>query len=99
MILQLSGILLPPIQMQMESRIRSEIAKSMLKKCKKNNTDTNLALLKIRNTPTQGGGTSPAQRMLNYRTKSILPTTEKQLAHQGSKFLKAGQAKIKQAQQ
>ncbi len=44
-------------------------------------------------------GTSPAQRMLNRRTKSILPTTEKQLAPQGSELLKADQARIKQEQQ
>ncbi len=44
-------------------------------------------------------GTSPAQRMLNRRTKSILPTTEKQLAPRGSELLKADQARIKQEQQ
>ena len=41
----------------------------------------------------------PAQRMLNRRTKSILPTTEKQLAPRGSGLLKADQARIKQEQQ
>ena len=37
---------------KVESGVKA--AKSMLKKCKKNNTDPNLALLEIRNTPTQG---------------------------------------------
>ncbi len=39
---------------KVESGVKA--AKSMLKKCKKNNTDPNLALLEIRNTSTQGVG-------------------------------------------
>lgn len=37
------------------------------------NSDQFLALLDFRNTPTQGIGTSPAQRMLSRRTRTLLP--------------------------
>ena len=70
----------------------------MIKKCTKSNSDPNLALLEIRITPTQGVGTSPAQRMLNQRTKSILPTTEKQLIPLGGDLLTPERSKMKQEQ-
>ena len=38
--------------------------------------DPFLALLDLRNTPTQGIGYSPAQRIFGRRTKSLLPTAE-----------------------
>ncbi len=38
-------------------------------------------------------GTSPAQRMLNRRTRTILPTFEEQLTHLGSELHKADQAR------
>ena len=44
-------------------------------------------------------GTSPAQRMLSRRTKSILPTTEKQLTPRGGEFIKLDQSRMKQEQQ
>ena len=34
-----------------------------------------LALLDFRNTPTQGMDTSPAQRLMSCRTKTLLPTS------------------------
>ena len=71
----------------------------MLKECKKSNCDPNLALLEIRNTPTQGVGTNPAQRMLSRRTKSIFPTTEKRLSPRGGEFIKLDQSRMKQKQQ
>ena len=40
----------------------------MLKKCLKSDTEPNLALPEIRNTPTQGAGSSPAQHLLNRPT-------------------------------
>jgi hypothetical protein len=49
-------------------------AKRMLRKTKASGEDQYLALLNIRNTPTQGIGTSPAQRLLGRRTKTTLPT-------------------------
>ena len=36
-------------------------------------------MLNYRNTPSQTTGTSPAQRFLNRRTRTLLPTTEKLL--------------------
>ena len=77
---------------KVESGVKA--AKSMLKNCKKSNSDPNLALLEIRNTHTQGVGTSPAQRMLNRRIKSILPTTEKQLTPRGGEFIKLDQSRM-----
>lgn len=50
-------------------------AKRILKKCKKSNTDIQLALLDQRNTPTEGIGSSPVQRLMNRRTRTLLPTT------------------------
>ena len=41
--------------------------------------DSYLSLLDLRNTPTQGMSTSPVERLLNRRTKTMLPTSEKLL--------------------
>ena len=51
-------------------------AKRLMKKAKKNSSDAYLALLDYRNTPTQGLDTSPAQRLMSRRTKTLLPTTK-----------------------
>ncbi|KAL0858822.1 hypothetical protein ABMA27_011283 [Loxostege sticticalis] len=51
-------------------------AKNLLKKCLEVNSDVQLALLHHRNTPRLDLG-SPAQRMFNRRTKTLLPTNEK----------------------
>ena len=50
-----------------------------MKKAKKVGSDVYLALLDYRNTPTQGLNTSPAQRLMSRRTKTLLPTTDKLL--------------------
>ena len=50
-------------------------AKQLLKKAKKDKADAYLALLAYRNTRTQGLDTSPAQRLISRRTKTLLPTT------------------------
>ena len=49
--------------------------KRMLRKAKRSGEDQYLALLNIRNTPTQGVDSSPAQRFLGRRTKTTLPTS------------------------
>ena len=49
-----------------------KVAKNMLKKSK----DIQTALLNYRNTPQQGHLYSPAQRMMNRRTKTLLPTSK-----------------------
>ncbi|XP_041362008.1 uncharacterized protein K02A2.6-like [Gigantopelta aegis] len=58
---------------KVESAVKS--AKRMLRKTSKSHEDQYLALLNIRNTPTQGVDSSPAQRLLGRRTKTILPTS------------------------
>jgi hypothetical protein len=56
-----------------------EAAKKTLRKANKSGTDQYLAVLEMRNTPTQGLDTSPAQRLLNRRTRTVLPMTSKLL--------------------
>ncbi|KAK3713862.1 hypothetical protein QZH41_010915, partial [Actinostola sp. cb2023] len=51
-------------------------AKKMLRKTQKTREDQYLALLAIRNTPSQGIGRSPIQRIMNRRTRTLLPTTD-----------------------
>lgn len=51
-------------------------AKRILRKSIKAGTDPNLAILDYRNTPTQGMTSSPAQRLMSRRTKTLLPTTQ-----------------------
>ena len=48
----------------------------MMRKCQKSGEDQYLALLNIRNTPTQGTESSPAQRSLQRRTKALIPITD-----------------------
>lgn len=53
-------------------------AKNLMKKCLEDNTDVQLALLHHRNTPRLDVG-SPCQRLMNRRTKTLLPTNDKLL--------------------
>ena len=48
----------------------------MLRKTAKSGEDQYLALLNIRNAPTQGVDSSPAQRLMGRRTRTPLPTTQ-----------------------
>ena len=57
-------------------------AKRLMMKAKKDGSDVYLALLDYRNTPTQGLETSPVQRLMSRRTKTLLPTTAKLLQPQ-----------------
>ena len=61
-----------------------KIAKRMLRKCKASREDPYLGLLNIRNTPSEGMTTSPAQGLFGRRTKTLLPTTHNQLKPGGS---------------
>ena len=54
-----------------ESAVKT--AKKLLRKAKDAKTDPYLAILDCRNTPTQGIDSSPAQRLMNRRTKTLLP--------------------------
>jgi hypothetical protein len=49
--------------------------KGLIYKAQKDKRDPYLAILDFRNTPTQALGVSPAQRLFNRRTKTLLPTT------------------------
>lgn len=54
-------------------------AKRLLKKAAESNSDPYLALLDWRNTPTEGLQSSPAQRLLGRRTRTLLPLSDKLL--------------------
>ena len=53
-----------------------KIAKNILQKANYARSDPNLALLAYRNTPTEGVGSSPAQRLFGRRTRTLLPTSD-----------------------
>ena len=53
-----------------------KIAKNLMCKAKEAKKDPYLAILDYRNTPTQDMDTSPAQRLMQRRTKTLLPTKE-----------------------
>lgn len=53
-----------------------KIAKTLIKKAKKEERDIWLALLDWRNTPTQAMESSPVQRLMSRRTRTLLPITE-----------------------
>ena len=65
-----------------ESSVKS--AKKMIRKTTKSGEVQYMALLNIRNTPTQGIDSSPAQRILGRRTKTILPTARSLLESRSS---------------
>ena len=54
--------------------------KRLLTKCRKAGQSEYLALLDWRNRPTEGMGTSPAQRFLGRRCKTLLPVTQQLLS-------------------
>jgi hypothetical protein len=54
-------------------------AKNLMRKAKQAKSDPYLAILAHRNTPTKGMDTSPVQRMMQRRTKTLLPTTKQLL--------------------
>ena len=51
-------------------------AKRILKVARAAGQDPHMALLDLRNTPREGFNTSPAQRLMSRRTKTLLPTSE-----------------------
>ena len=63
-----------------ESAVKA--AKRLIRKCRKTGKSLFLGLLELRNTPTQNVGRSPAQRLFNRRTKTLLPTTKNALRPQ-----------------
>ncbi|KAK2564109.1 hypothetical protein P5673_012335 [Acropora cervicornis] len=57
---------------KVESAVKT--AKNLLRKALSARTDPHIAILDYRNTPTQGMESSPAQRLMNRRTRTLLPT-------------------------
>ena len=66
-----SSPLFPRANGKVENAVK--IAKQLMEKARKANSDPYLGLLAIRNTPTQGMQSSPAQRLMNRRTRTTLP--------------------------
>uniref|UniRef100_A0A146M274 RNA-directed DNA polymerase n=1 Tax=Lygus hesperus TaxID=30085 RepID=A0A146M274_LYGHE len=56
-----------------------KIAKTLMRKCRRENCDFYSALLEWRNTPTVDMESSPAQRLMSRRTRNRIPMTEKLL--------------------
>ena len=59
---------------KVESEVK--VAKRMIRKTTKSGEDKYLAMLNIRNVPTQGVDSSPAQGLMGRRTRTLLPTTQ-----------------------
>ena len=61
---------------QSNGRVKNAVktAKQLMKKSKQAGTDFYLALLDWRNSPTEGVGCSPVQRLCDRRTRTLLPT-------------------------
>lgn len=74
-------------------------AKIMMDKSAKSKTDPFIALMEIRNTPTQGTDSSPSQRLMNRRTRTLIPMTQKLLAPRGGRYLKQDRSRIRHKQQ
>ena len=55
-------------------------------------------LLEIRNTPTQGAGSSPSQRLINRRTRTLLPMTHNLLRPRGELEHECDKLKVKHNQ-
>ena len=75
-----------------ESAVKA--AKLMFTKSRVSKIDPYIALLETRNTPTQHVGTSPAQRFLNRRTRSLLPVTSRLLSPRGEAYLDRDREKL-----
>lgn len=82
---------------KVESAVK--IAKRLLRKCQSSDEDINMALLNIRNTPTQAMDSSPSQRFLGRRTRTLLPTTASSLEPERSTAKDAGDIARKQRSQ
>ena len=76
-----------------------KICKNLLKKARADNRDPLLAFLDWRNTPTEGLGTSPVQRLMGRRTRTLLPTHTKLLKPQLDSETEAKLAQRKQKQE
>lgn len=62
-----------------------KIAKSLLKKTKRDGTDIHMSILNWRNTPTEASEYSPSQKLHSRRTRTTLPTTNELLTPEVAK--------------
>ena len=69
-----------------------EIAKSLVKKAFRDGKDPWLALLEYRNTPVETIGSSPAQRLMSRRTKTLMTTASTLLR---PRVVEGGEVQIK----
>lgn len=71
-----------PAYSQSNGKVEAAVssAKNVMSKSRKVRTDPYLALLEYRNTPSQGLGTSPVQRLMSRRTRAQLPIIPKLLS-------------------
>ncbi|GFO18993.1 integrase core domain [Plakobranchus ocellatus] len=53
-----------------------KVIKNMTIKCRKSNEESYIGLLNLRNTPTEGLATSPAQRLMGRCTQTIIPAID-----------------------
>ena len=59
---------------KVESAVKT--AKNLIRKALESRTDPYIAILEYRNTPMQGMESSPVQRLMKRRTRTLLPTTK-----------------------
>ena len=76
-----------------------KVAQNIMRKARLAGTDPNLSLLDYRNTPTEGIGSSPAQRLFGRRTKTLVPTSTRLLVPESARGVphKLKERKAKQA--
>ena len=79
-----------------ESAVKT--VKRLIRKAHEDGRDPWLALLDHRNTPTEGMRSSPAQRLMSRRTRTLLPARETLLKPQLAESVKEERNKIKRKQ-
>ena len=76
----------PQSNRKVENAIKT--AKSLMKTARESGQDFYLSLLAWRNTPTEGMGSSPAQRLFSRHTKTSLPSASRLLEPEPVKQVK-----------
>ena len=80
-----------------ENAVRT--VKNLMRKAAEDHSDPYLALLDFRNTPTEGYGLSPAQRLFGRRTRTKFPSSSKLLSVPGARKNMTSQKQAKGIQQ
>ena len=83
----------PNVNGKAESGVK--VAKQMMEKCKRSHTDPFMAVLDICNTSTQDARSSPSQRLVNRRTRTLPPMTRNLLAMRGELEHECDKLKVK----